>query len=129
MSFVFTKRKRCSILTEREDLLVWRQNYLYDIKKYRKKERCIYNLDETWLNTGDCIDKVWMDKSVLSKHDTFKKSLTTGTKNPTGKGQRLIILQIGYEKVFLEGGLLCFNSKKKNCSDYHEEMNGDNFNE
>jgi len=80
------------------------------------------------LNAGDCIDKVWEDKSVLSKHDAFNKGLTTGVKNPTGKGQRLIIVHIGSEKGFLEGGFLCFTSKK-NSSDYHEEVNGDNFHE
>jgi hypothetical protein len=128
LDFVFTKRKRCSVLTEREDLLVWRHNYLYDIRKYRKKGRCIYYLDETWLNAGECTDKVWVDKSVLSEHDAFNKGLTTGAKNPTGKDKRLIILHIGSEKGFLEGGLLCFNSKK-NSLDYHDEMNGDNFHE
>ena len=67
-------------------------------------------------------------KSVLTKHHAFNKGLTTGAKNPTGKCQRLIILHIGSEKGFLEGGLLCFTSKK-NSSDYHEEMNDDNFHE
>jgi len=65
------------------------------------------------LTAGDCTDKVWVDKSVLSKHDAFNKGLTTGTRNPTGKGKRLIILHIGSEKGILEGRLLCFNSKKK----------------
>lgn len=62
LDFVFTKRKRCSVLTEREDLLVWRQNYLYDIRKYREEGRTVYYLDETWLNAGDCVDKFWVDK-------------------------------------------------------------------
>lgn len=39
VDFVFTKRKRCSVLTEREDLLLWRLNYLYDIRKYREEDR------------------------------------------------------------------------------------------
>lgn len=128
LDFVFTKRKRCSVLTEREDLLVWRQNYLYDIRKFREEGRTIYYLDETWVNTGDCVDKLWVDKSIKSKHDAFNRGLTTGATNPTGKGQRLIVLHIGSHRGFLEGGLLCFLSKK-NSSDYHDEMNGDNFHE
>lgn len=40
---------------EREDLIVWRRNYLYDIRKYRKEGRQIYYLDEAWLNAGDCV--------------------------------------------------------------------------
>jgi len=106
LDFVFTKRKRCSVLTEREDLLAWRHNYLYVIRKYRKEGRCMYYLDETWLNARDCTDKMWVDKSVLSKHDAFNKGLTTGAKNPTGKAKRLIILHIGSEKGFLEGIML-----------------------
>ncbi|XP_025203827.1 uncharacterized protein LOC112600737 [Melanaphis sacchari] len=128
LDFVFTKRKRCSVLTEREDLIVWRRKYLYDIRKYREEGRTIYYLDETWLNAGDCVDRVWKDNTVLSKHDAFNKGLTTGPQNPSGKGKRLIILHIGSENGFLPGGLLCFISKK-NTGDYHDEMNGDNFKE
>ncbi|KAE9523849.1 hypothetical protein AGLY_015737 [Aphis glycines] len=113
LDFVFEKRKRCSVLTEREDLIVWRRNYLYNIRKYRQEGRQIYYLDETWLNAGDCVDRVWKDNTVLSKHDAFNKGLTTGSTNPTGKGKRLIILHIGSDKGFLPGGLLCFESKKK----------------
>lgn len=100
LDFVFTKRKRCSVLTEREDLLLWRQNYLYDVRKYREEGRTVYYLDETWLT--------WL--------------------NPTGKGKRLILLHIGSHKGFLDGGLLIFESKK-NSADYHDEINGDKFHE
>ncbi|XP_008179338.1 uncharacterized protein LOC103311654 [Acyrthosiphon pisum] len=128
LDFVFEKRKRCSVLTEREDLIVWHRNYLYNIRKYRQEGRQIYYLDETWLNAGDCVDRVWKDNTVLSKHDAFNKGLTTGATNPTGKGKRLILLHIGSDKGFLPGGLLCFESKK-NSPDYHDEMNGNNFKE
>ncbi|XP_015370672.1 PREDICTED: uncharacterized protein LOC107166498 [Diuraphis noxia] len=126
LDFVFTKRKRCSVLTERNDLINWRRNYLYDIRKYRGEGKSIYYLDETWLNVGDCVDRVWVDTTIQSKQDAFNKGLTTGPKNLTGKGQRLIVLHIGSDMGFLEGGLLCFVSKK-NSADYHDEMNGDTF--
>jgi len=126
LDFVFEKRKRCSVLTEREDLIVWRRNYLYNIRKYRQEGRQIYYLDETWLNAGDCVDRVWKDNTVLSKH--HNKGLTTGSTNPTGQGKRLIILHVGSDKGFLPGGLLCFESKRNNA-DYHDEMNGDDFKE
>ncbi|XP_060855056.1 uncharacterized protein LOC132932705 [Metopolophium dirhodum] len=90
--------------------------------------RNIYYLDETWVNAGDYVDKLWVDKTIKSKHDAFKKGLTTGATNPTGKGKRLIVLHIGSHKGFLEGGLLCFLSKK-NTGDYHDEMNSHNFHE
>jgi len=56
LDFVFEKRKRCNVLTEREDLIVWRRNYFYNIRKYRQEGRQIYYLDETWLNAGDCVE-------------------------------------------------------------------------
>ncbi|XP_008181478.1 uncharacterized protein LOC103308943 [Acyrthosiphon pisum] len=128
LDFVFEKRKRCSVLTKREDLIVQRRSYLYNIRKYRQEGRQIYYLDETCLNAGDFVDRVWKDNTVLSKHDAFNKGLTTGSTNPTGKGKRLMILHIGSDKGFLPGGLLCFESKK-NSADYHDEINGDNFKE
>jgi len=96
LDYVFIKRKKCSVLTEREDLLFWRQNYIYDTRKYREEGRTVYYLDETWINAGDCVEKLWVG--------------------------------IGSHKGFLEGGLLCFLSKK-NSGDNHDEMNGDHFHE
>ncbi|CAH0730236.1 unnamed protein product, partial [Brenthis ino] len=43
-------------------------------------------------------------------------------KNPSGKGKRRIISHIGSEEGFLEKGLMIFEAKK-NCEDYHDEMN------
>lgn len=96
------------MLTERQDLLVWLQNYLYDIRKYREEGRTVYYLKETWLNAGDCVEKLWVDKTIKLKQDAFNKGLTTGATNLTGKDQRLIVLHIGSHKGFLDVGLLCF---------------------
>lgn len=74
------------------------------------------------------MDLVWTDKTVRSKHDAFNEGLSTGPKNPTGEGKQLIVSHIGLDKGFLEGGLLCFESKT-NSTDYYDEMNGDNFKE
>jgi hypothetical protein len=83
-------------------------------------------LDETWVNAGETTNKTWVDKTVNSPRDAFLKGLTTGQKEPTGKGKRLIVLHIGSSDGFVEGGLLCFESKT-NSTDYHHEMNGDTF--
>ncbi|XP_026819006.1 uncharacterized protein LOC113557639 [Rhopalosiphum maidis] len=128
LKFKFTKRKRNSILTERRDLVNWRRNYLSSIRRFREEERPIYYLDETWINTGDCANKVWVDQTVTSHRMAFLKGLSTGAPNPTGKGKRLIVLHIGSVDSFVRGGLLCFESKK-NTSDYHDEVNGQTFKE
>ena len=51
--------------------------------------------------------------------------LTTGLKNRTGKGRRLILLHIGSDSGVLEGGELIIVSKQ--TVDYHERMKGEVF--
>lgn len=126
MQFEYVKRNRNSALTEREDLVLWRREYISQIRRYRQEGRTIYYLDETWVNAGDCSSRVWVDKTVKSQRDAFLKGLTVGPRNPTSKGKRLIVVHIGSSEGFVDGGLLCFESKK-NTSDYHDEMNGDTF--
>lgn len=55
LSFVYTKKTRNSALTERSELVCWRQRYLEKIKFYRSQGHPIYYLDETWGN--DLLDK------------------------------------------------------------------------
>lgn len=128
LDFVFIKQKRCSVLTETEDLLVWRHKYLYDIRKYREEGRTIYYLDEMWFSHDNCVNELCMDTTIRSKYDAYNKGLTTKEKNLTGKGKRLIALHIASDKGFLDGGLLCFESKNNN-SDERDKMIGDNFHE
>lgn len=126
MNFVYQKKKRNSALLERNDIVSWRRRYLESIKHYRQQGRPIYYLDETWVNAGETTNKTWVDKTVNSPRDAFLKGLTTGQKKPIGKGKQLIVLHIGSSDGFVEGGLLCFESKT-NSTDYHHEMNGDTF--
>lgn len=126
LDFRYCKRSRNSALTEKNEIVVWRRRYLRTIREYREQGRHIYYLDETWVNAGECPNKVWVDSTIQSHRDAFLKGLTTGAPNPSGKGKRLIILHIGSEDGFVPGGLLCFESKK-NSRDYHDEMNGQTF--
>ncbi|CAI6371101.1 unnamed protein product [Macrosiphum euphorbiae] len=111
---------------KRDDIVLWRTKYIEDIRKYRAQRRTIYYLDETWVNAGDCNDRIWQDNTVTSHRDAFLSGLSTGAPNPTAKGKRLIVVHIGSNEGFVDGGLLVFESKK-GSSDYHEEMNGDVF--
>ncbi|XP_022163493.1 uncharacterized protein LOC111028993 [Myzus persicae] len=126
LQFVYVKKCRNSALLERDDLVAWRQKYLKKIKQYRAEGRQIYYLDETWVNAGETHSRTWVDSSVSSRRDAFKKGLTTGQKEPSGKGKRLIVLHIGSSDGFVSGGFLCFESKT-NSFDYHDEMNGSTF--
>lgn len=123
LDFVFTKMKRCSVLTEREDLIVWRRNYLYDIRKYREEGRPIYYLDESWVNVDDCAGPTaW----TAGKHDGPDECAAAASKSATGPRKRLIVLHIGSDKGFLPDGLLCFESKNAGA-DCRDEMDGERF--
>lgn len=57
--------------------------------------------------------------------DAFKKELTAGLKNPCWKEFRLIVVHIGSNSGFLEGGLwVCESKSIREC---HEKMNGRAF--
>ncbi|XP_023309819.1 uncharacterized protein LOC111692776 isoform X1 [Anoplophora glabripennis] len=125
INFKYLKRSRKSVLIERDDIVRWRLDYLISIKKFRSEGRPIYYLDETWLNEGHTKERVWVDTNIKSKREAFNEGLSTGLKNPSGKGKRLIILHAGSEEGFVEDSLLVFEGKKS--GDYHEEMNANVF--
>jgi hypothetical protein len=78
-------------------------------------------------NAGHTVKRVWTDMSVTSARYRFIHELSTGLKNPSGKGKRLTVLHIRSEDGFVENGSLIFESRK--TGDYHEEMNSTVFEE
>lgn len=74
---------------------------------------------------GHTVGKVWEDTTVQSRKQAFLEGLSTGAKNPTSKGNRLIILHIGGEKGFVPESELVFECK--GTGDYHESMNAVKF--
>lgn len=127
LGFKWMKRSRNSALMERQDIVLWRRRYLTSIRKFRAEGRKVYYLDETWVNAGHTKQNIWEDTTVLTARQAFVEGVSTGLKNPAGKGRRLIILHIGSEDGFVENGLLFFESKK--TGDYHEDMNSEVFTE
>ena len=117
IGFQYVKRNRKNIVIDREDIILWWRDYLRKIRSYRKRGCKIYYLNETWNNEGYTTSQIWIDPEVKSKKQAFLSGLSTGLKTPAGK-LRLIVLHIGSEDGFLEGGLLLFLSKK--TDDYHE---------
>ncbi|XP_025203795.1 uncharacterized protein LOC112600705 [Melanaphis sacchari] len=125
LNYVYTKRKRSSALSEGEDLVIWRRNYLRSIKKLREEGRPLYYLGETWCN--EYSQKLWIDNTIKLNGNSFKTKLTTGASNSTRKSKDyIIIVHIGSREGFVKGGLQCFEFKS-NRSDYQKEMNGDKF--
>lgn len=126
LQFEYVKKGRNSVLLEREDLITWRRNYLDKIRHYRTQNRPIYFLDETWINAGETHSRTCVATTVKSSRDAFLRGPTTGQKEPSGKGKRLIVLHIGSTDGFVPGGLLCIESKT-NSTNYDDEINGDTF--
>lgn len=110
---------------------MWCQWYLENLKKYREEGKHLYEiyLDETCVKAGEFTNKTWVDKTVESCRDVFVRGLTTGSKNPTGKGKRLIveimILHIVGRRVCTRRTLMF--RIERNTNDYHNGMNGDTF--
>lgn len=127
LNFCWEKQNRKSLLIEKEEIIIWRRQYLRDIKELRRQNKEIFYLDETWINEGHAPQKIWIDKEIKSSRQAFLEGLSTGLKIPSGKGRRLIITHIGSSKGFVNGGLLEFESKS--TKDYHEEMTADVFEE
>ncbi|CAH1978972.1 unnamed protein product [Acanthoscelides obtectus] len=71
-------------------------------------------LDETWIFQNGTIGRSWQNGNQKSV-----KAIKTD-------GKRYIILHAGNENGFIEGSEAIFSSKTK-LSDYHGEMNQDNF--
>lgn len=127
LKFTWEKINRRSVLIEKQEIIIWRRNYLREIRKYRREGRRIFYLDETWINAGHTVQKTWHDNTITSARQGFIEGLSSGFRPPSGKGKRLIITHIGNEDGFIDGGLLEFESKK--TGDYHEDMTADVFEE
>lgn len=125
LQFVYEKRNRKSMLIDREEIVRWRRSYLRKIKDFRRSNRKIYYLDETWVTAGHTTGKTWVDRTVKSSRDAFLRGLSSGIEHPTGKGNRLIIVHIGSDTGFLDDGLYVFEASKS--ADYHAEMTGEVF--
>lgn len=127
IGFKHEKRSRNSLLIDRDDITDWRNRYLRDVERYRAEGRKIFYLDETWVTAGHTRSIVWTDTVVQKRGRLFARAngLTTGLKQPSGKGQRLIVTHIGSEDGFVDGCLDVFRGQK--TGDYHEEMDGNRF--
>lgn len=85
LNFKYQRRGRNSMLLDKDEIVIWRRNYLKQIKQYRIENRKIYYLDETWVNSGHTKAHVWVDETIKSSRQAFFSGLSTGLKNPAGK--------------------------------------------
>ena len=116
--FTFGKGIRSQRLKEKDHVVVARQRYLRRKRANRKKGGTIrpeVYLDESYVNKNHSNDFVWFfgdDGPLVQK--------------PTGKGERLIIINAITKDGWVPGAKVTFKSTKK-TGDYHGQMNQDMF--
>ena len=119
--FEFGKGIRSAQLKESERVIIMRRQYLRLKRSNRDdKERTdrpeVY-LDESYINKNHSNDNTWYfeeDGIIIGK--------------PTGKGDRLIIVDAITKDGWVPNARLVFKASKK-TGDYHANMNWDNFSE
>ena len=115
LGFRFKRRQRESIIHERSDLNAWRESFLRRIKEIREKEpeRQIVYTDETWLNSGHRVKKEWNDlKALENPRRSIHDYGTVGcTKDPVGRGKRLIMVDCITEDGPVPGALWTFSTQ------------------
>ena len=98
MGFGYEKRGRQRIISERPEIIAWRERHLRRIRKIREAdpERAIVYTDKTWLNQGHRTNKEWVDLETRKEKNLRSlrlSGLTIGcTKEMTGKGRRRLII-------------------------------------
>ena len=119
--FEFGKGTRSQHLKEKDHVIAARQRYLREKRGNRSKEnnfatlRPEVYLDESYVNKNHSNDFIW-----------YYGEDGPWVKKPTGKGERLIILNAIVHSGWIPGAKLIFKSTKK-TGDYHGQMNWDLF--
>jgi hypothetical protein len=117
--FEFGKGTRSQHLKEKDHVIAARQRYL------RKKR-------DNRASGGDTIrPEVYLDESYVNKNHSNDFIWYSGedgpwVQKPTGKGERLIIINAITKSGWVPGAKLVFKSTKK-TGDYHGQMNWDLF--
>ena len=135
MGFGYEKRGRQRIISERPEIIEWRERYLRRIRKIREAdpERAIVYTDETWLNQGHRTKKEWVDLETLKEKNLRSLRLSGLTvacaKEMTGKGYRLIISDAMTESGPVRGALWMFkadgNGKMRKIESKSKELSGE----
>lgn len=119
--FEFGKGTRSQHLKEKDHVIAARQRYLRRKRNNREPEKLdatvrpeVY-LDESYVNKNHSNDFIW-----------YSDEDGPWVQKPTGKGERLIIINAITKKGWIPGAKLVFKSTKK-TGDYHGQMNKDLF--
>lgn len=117
--FEFGKGTRSQHLKEKDYVVAARQRYLRKMRANRKKDGSIIQsevyLDESYVNKNHSNDFIW-----------YSGEDGPWVQKPTGKGERLIIMNAITHSGWVSGAKLVFKSTRK-TGDYHGQMNWELF--
>lgn len=111
--FVKTQNNRVQLI-EKPDIVARRKIFLEKMAQFRREQRNIIYLDETYVHTNYSTVKAWQDSSSHGFHPNI------------GRGTRFIVVHAGSKDGFVQNAFLCFKSGTT-VDDYHGEMNATNF--
>jgi transposase len=116
--YTFGKGTRSQHLKEKDYVIAARRRYLREKRANRRDESTIrpeVYLDETYVNKNHSNDFIW-----------YSDVDGPWVKKPTGKGERLIILNAITKDGWVPNASLVFKSTKR-TGDYHGQMNHELF--
>jgi len=118
--FEFGKGIRSQYLKEKDHIVLARQNYLRKMRRNRivrseKTRRPEVYLDESYVNKNHSNDFVW-----------YSNEDGPWIQKPTGKGNRLIIINAVTKEGWIPDAKVVFKSTRK-TGDYHGQMNWNLF--
>jgi len=116
--FTFGKGTRSQHLKEKDYVIVARRRYLREKRSNRKGDTVVrpeVYLDESYVNKNHSNDFIW-----------YSDEDGPWVQKPTGKGERLIIINAITKDGWVPGAKLIFKSSRK-TGDYHGQMNHELF--
>lgn len=102
------------ILIEKPNIVVWRGKYLKALRNYRRENKNIIYIDETWVDNTLTFGKCWQSDEQL------------GVLQNKSSSHRLIIVHAGGMSGFVPNAALIFKARSTS-GDYHGQMNAINF--
>lgn len=117
--FEFGQGKRSQHLKEKDEIIAARQRYLRRMRANRDSQgepiRSEIYLDESYVNKNHSNDFIW-----------YSGDDGPWVQKPSGKGERLIIVNAISAAGWIEGAKRVFQAKKR-TGDYHGQMNASVF--
>jgi len=117
--FTYGIGKRRSALKERDYVILARRQYL-------RQKRLNRNPDGTFIRPEVYLDETYVNKNHSNQFTWYFDEDGPDVNKPSGKGERLIIINAITQDGWVNNAKLVFEAKKK-TGDYHGQMDWDNF--